>query len=87
MRTFLVLVLLLSGCPMPDDCTPAETRCFNNRAQICGSDQRWRTFLDCEELGGQMIDWTCCWMPEDVELGVPAGCTCVEGAGCPEGVP
>ena len=78
---FLVVLVLLSGCPMPDDCTPADTRCYLNNAQICGSDQRWRTFMNCNELGGEMIDWTCCMLP--AEDGVPEGCGCREGRGCP----
>jgi hypothetical protein len=83
----LVIPVLLSGCPKPDDCTPNETRCYNNSAQICGTDQRWRTFMNCTELGGQMLDWSCCWQPGDPEEGVPAGCTCIEGVECREDEP
>jgi len=75
-RCLLISMLFLTGCPKPDDCTPNETRCYLNRAQICGSDQRWRTFMDCEELGGTMIDWTCCLQEGDGTI--PAGHTCLE---------
>lgn len=71
--------LVLAGCPT-DECTPNETRCYLNRAEICGSDQRWRAFMDCEELG---IDWICCWMEEDLDGGIPAGHGCIEGRECP----
>lgn len=86
MRFVVVLLflvpLVLAGCPT-DDCMPNETRCYGNRAEICGSDQRWRVFLDCEELGGAMIDWTCCWLEEDFDGGIPAGHGCIESRECP----
>ena len=58
----LVLLFVAPGCPT-DSCTPNDTRCVDNRVQICGSDQRWRLLEDCEELGGATIDWACCWQP------------------------
>jgi len=66
-----------------DNCTVAETRCYLNRAQICGSDHNWYTNLDCEELGGVSIDWVCCWLPEDPIDGIPAGHGCLPGRTCP----
>lgn len=86
MRTVLLslacFVLAGAACPH-DDCTPAETRCFENRAQICGSDQRWRVFEDCEEIGGVEADWTCCWQPGNLDEGIPEGHTCLPGCECP----
>lgn len=77
MRNLLVLFLVFTvGCPELDYCVPNETRCFDNQAQICGSDQRWRTFLDCTELDPG--DWVCCKVPEDPESGTPEGYTCVQ---------
>lgn len=79
----LIFFVLLCGClPPVDDCTPNETRCWINEAQICGSDQRWRTFLDCGTLGEGEV-WSCCQMPADEEDGIPAGCGCTAG-GCGE---
>jgi hypothetical protein len=89
MRLFVLLFVpaLVFSCPLPDDCTPNETRCSRSNAQICGSDQRWRTYMNCSDLGGTMIDWTCCWSPGDELEGVPAGHTCLQGTACPGGEP
>lgn len=85
MRVLIVLSLVLaavfsSGCPT-DSCTPNETRCLGNQAEICGSDQNWRMFMDCDDLGSP--GWTCCWLPADPTLDMPAGHGCIEGP-CPE---
>lgn len=71
MRFLLLLLPLSLGCPMPDDCTPLDTRCLGGNAQICGSDQRWRTFVKCPTLGE---NWVCCWS-EGIEE-VPSGHSC-----------
>lgn len=82
MRVALIILLVLStGCPT-DDCTPNETRCYSNASQICGSDQRWRTFATCPEIGPE---WVCCWQGGDPDAGVPAGHTCLPNDECPEG--
>lgn len=43
-----------------DDCETGAMRCNGNLVEACGSDQRWVTSMDCDEVaamsGGQ---WTC----------------------------
>jgi hypothetical protein len=84
--TGLVLGSLLLGAScQPDSCIAGETRCDLNRAQICGSDQNWRDNLNCDELGGETVNWTCCWLPEDLDGGIPAGHSCLPALSCPDG--
>lgn len=79
-KWFLVVFTgcVLSGAACtPDNCTVGDTRCNLNRAQICGSDQNWRDNLNCDEFGSE---WNCCWLPEDVDGGIPAGHSCLPTA-------
>lgn len=81
---FVLLGLLLGGAACPNDnCTPAATRCYLNRAQICGSDRNWRLLADCEDLGATTVDWACCWQGGDPGEGVPEGHTCLPTDECP----
>lgn len=66
-----------------DNCTVSNTRCSLNRAEICGSDHNWHINLNCNELGGETVDWICCYIEEDPDAGVPAGHMCLPGRECP----
>lgn len=67
------MLSLLTGCPTSPACVPAETRCVEGTAEICGSDGAWRVLMDCVEEG-----MVCCWYPGDSDAGLPAGHTCLQ---------
>ena len=75
MRWLIVLLLLATGCPVPDTCVPNTTRCTPDRgaAEMCSADGRWLVTMDCGEVG--QPGWACCSTAE--------GCTCLP-AGDPE---
>lgn len=79
---FVLGTSLAASCE-PDGCEPAATRCYNNAAEICGSDQNWNVNLDCDEVGGDTQDWVCCWIEADPDLEIPAGHGCLPGRECP----
>lgn len=82
LAAFVAATLLGSTCVV-DDCTPGETRCNLNKVEICGSDDNWYVNMNCDEVGGDTVDWACCWVPEDPVDGIPAGHTCLPGTTCP----
>jgi hypothetical protein len=79
MRKLLLVMVLgmfgTTGCR--DDCTPLETRCSGQLAQICGSDRNWETMQDCSQVGS---GFACCLYPGD-DGGTPAGHTCLPTCG------
>jgi hypothetical protein len=64
-----ILLLSASGCGAP--CfVVAATRCNENLVEVCGSDKRWRTAVDCDRLPRapgpmrcQQKDGTCTCLP------------------------
>jgi hypothetical protein len=56
----LIPVFALCACGPEKKCLVNETRCSGEEVQVCESDERWATFMDCNEVsafsGGQ---WTC----------------------------
>lgn len=52
MKFFYTLIILLQGCNLflQPNCKIKEMRCHQNAAQICGSDQQWQVYLDCNDL-------------------------------------
>jgi len=49
---FLV-VLCMPACRVPDGCVPRDTRCLDNRSQVCDADRRWHQLLDCAQVSAQ----------------------------------
>lgn len=76
----LLLFLLVgaSGCPPPTTpCTPAETRCTGNVAQICRADKRWTNFADCDQVSQQSGRAFVCRAQAGTDGGLPSGSTCL----------
>ena len=46
----LVLTLATAGCPPTRICTPNDTRCVDNSAEICSPDYEWLPFMNCEDV-------------------------------------
>ena len=66
MRVLLACLLFALGCascpPKPEVCTPGESRCTGNRAELCSPDKsEWFLVMDCGMLDGT---WTCAVTPE-----------------------
>ncbi len=72
MACLIVFVIGLSGCRGTDACTPNETRCNGNSAEICDSEQRWGAFMDCDQVGRYNAGTWVCAKPEQ-----DAGVTCL----------
>lgn len=71
--TAAILCLAFTGCPFwnvatekKDGCEPTATRCNENVAEICGSDKRWDTNMDCSEVTGpdDQQSFVCCETPD-----------------------
>jgi hypothetical protein len=54
----LLLSLFLTGCH--DGCSHLDTRCHNNRVEICNEDEDWNLVLDCDRLEPYEGE-ICCW--------------------------
>ena len=64
-------VLILRCLPPASGCTPLATQCTGNVAEICDSEQRWGTYMDCTQIGQQSGGtWVCC-------PNVDAGASCM----------
>jgi hypothetical protein len=63
MRKLLVLFVsttfLSLGCPPKPVCTPQAMRCFNNSAQLCDKNGRWRRVMDCKKVKPTSKNWKC----------------------------
>lgn len=56
----LALVLMAVGCHSTVPCRVGESRCHNDVAEVCGSDEEWHVVLDCQELREQeQLPWHC----------------------------
>jgi len=75
LRALIIILTLsmLSGCPLwnvatekKDNCEPTATRCNGNVAEICGSDKRWDTNMDCSGVTSSKDEqpFVCCETPE-----------------------
>lgn len=42
-----------SGCPGTTCTTVATKRCRDNKVQVCNSEKKWDTFVDCDKLKGE----------------------------------
>ena len=79
------LLWLVTGCPASEQCTPLETRCQVNVAEICGGDQHWQAFEDCQQTSQQSGQlFSCCFQAGD-DAGTPAGHTCLPDNQCEGG--
>lgn len=76
--------LLLPRClPPPDGCTPLKTRCNGHVAEICDGEQRWGSYMDCDQTAAQSGgSWVCCVPPNDAGA---AQATCLPTNQCPAG--
>jgi hypothetical protein len=54
MKLLLVLIpaLAICACGPEKKCLVNETRCSGVEVQVCESDGRWATFMDCDEVSG-----------------------------------
>ena len=77
----LVFCATFAGCPFwrvatedKDGCEPTATRCNGNIAEICGSDKRWDTNMNCSEVKDRDDNaFVCCEIPD--------GHTCLPSCG------
>jgi hypothetical protein len=77
----LLLLLGLGGCPPPTPpCSPRETRCTGNVAQICRADQHWATIADCDQVSQQSGREFVCQAQAGSDGGLPSGSTCLPKA-------
>ncbi len=57
---FIPVAILLSHCRPPDGCIANATRCNGRVAEICNSQGRWDSFMDCDEVEAQSGgSWAC----------------------------
>jgi len=74
----LFLLLGVSGCPpTTTPCTPLETRCTGNVAQICQADKQWASFADCDLVSRQSGRPFVCRAQAGTDGGLPSGSTCL----------
>lgn len=52
----MVLACAFLAC---EECSPEQTRCVGNAAEICNSNGQWEPLADCNEISGGGI-WSCC---------------------------
>ncbi len=63
MRVLGLLLLLATGCGAP--CTTLSAlRCNRNLVEVCASDLKWRTVMDCDALARPKGDMRCVSRPE-----------------------
>jgi hypothetical protein len=76
-RSFL-FALLLTMCGCTEICTPGQTRCVNDSAQVCLANGQWREFERCPDVAKQSGGtWQCA--PSSAGDG---GATCVGSPFC-----
>ena len=84
----IVGLLVATSCRPTDGCTPAESRCTGQSAEICDSNGRWQTLADCDVVSEQSgAAFVCGYTPLVVGSAGAGGYTCLpkdsesEGAG------
>src|SRR5260370_7173375 len=76
-RSFL-FALLLTMCGCTEICTPGQTRCVNNSAQVCLANGQWREFERCPDVAKQSGGtWQCA-----ASSAVDGGVTCLGSPFC-----
>jgi hypothetical protein len=76
----LLAALAVASCRPTDGCTPAESRCTGQTAEVCDSNGRWQTLADCDRVSEQSGAAFVCGATSLPEGGAP-GYTCLPDSG------
>jgi hypothetical protein len=72
-----IVVVTVGGCTNPP-CSPGETRCLADSAQVCLANGEWREFANCADVAGRSGGkWQC-----GASTSVDGGVTCMGGGLC-----
>lgn len=88
LASMLALASSLAHCPGPSRCTPGESRCIGNAAEICSANGSFHELADCDQVSRQSgAPFVCEFVDESTENGRVTGHTCVPetDAGAQEG--
>jgi hypothetical protein len=73
-----IALLVALSCQNTPPCHIGETRCSDERAQVCGSNEEWHDVLDCAELRrADGLPWKC----EQFDGGHVCGLPVTDGGG------
>ncbi len=63
MKYLLFVLFVCSFAACDDSCTPEDTRCRGRVVEICNTDSRWETVMDCSVVSPG--SWYC--VPPDTD--------------------
>ena len=73
----IAIAAITTGCRRHDGCTPLNTRCDGQVAQLCDTETDWIDVVDCDQVTARTGEpWTCVDLDPKRDAGVD-GATCV----------
>lgn len=76
-RVVMAFAVAVVGCSSPP-CSPGQTRCMGDSAQVCLANGQWREFESCSNIGQHSGgSWQC-----GASSTIDGGVTCVGGGFC-----